>query len=49
MGTTDIIFTLVIMVRIAIIIKPANKFGAVYSVSSEIMVSGRILLKFVTT
>jgi hypothetical protein len=45
----DIIFTQVTMVKIAIIVLPVSMFGAVKSVSSDIMVTGRILMKFVVT
>jgi hypothetical protein len=49
LGSTDINFTRVTMVKITIIVWPASMFGAVKSVSSEILVSGRILMEFVVT
>jgi hypothetical protein len=49
MGTTDTIFTLVTMVKLAIIVLSATMFRAVYSLSSQIMVTGRISIKFVMT
>jgi hypothetical protein len=49
MVTTYTIVTLVTMVSIAIIVQSANMFGAVNSLSSQTMVTGRISMKFVMT
>jgi hypothetical protein len=49
MGTTDTIFTLVTMVKIAIIVFSTTMFRAVNILSLQIMVTGRISIKFVMT
>jgi hypothetical protein len=49
MVTTDTIFTLMTMATIAIIVYSARMFGAVNNLSSKIMVTGRISVKFVMT
>jgi hypothetical protein len=47
MGTTDTIFTLVTMAMFAIIVLSATMFRAVNCLSLQIMVTGRISMKFV--